>query len=282
MTKRSWTADEIIKTGLTWLALAIAVIWTLFPVYWIVITSLKSNAELAKATPSFFPPIIVLEGYKTVLGRGIPHMALNSVVVATGTTVVALALAIPGSYGLTRLGLPRRVGAPVSQVIGFATMFPAIAIVVPLFALAVKLQIYDRLGTLIALNVPFNAAFAVWVLRTVWMDVPRDIEEAALLDGDTRLTAFRRVLLPMMMPSLIAIAVLIFIFTWNEYLFALIFTTSERAMTLPLGVAGQIPQHELSWSIVAAAGTLALIPVIVATVLLQSYLVRGLTFGLAK
>jgi multiple sugar transport system permease protein len=282
VTRPSWTADEVIKRGLTYLALAIAVIWTLFPVYWIVITSLKSNAELASSTPSFFPPDIVIEGYQKVLERGIPRMALNSLVVAAGTTVVSLALAIPGSYGLTRLGLPRRVGAPTAQVIGFATMFPAVAIVVPLFAVAVNLKIYDRVGTLIALNVPFNAAFAVWVLRTVWMDVPRDIEEAALLDGDNRLSAFRRVLLPMMLPSLIAVAVLIFIFTWNEYLFALIFTTSERAMTLPLGVAGQIPQHELSWSIVAAAGTLALIPVIAATVLLQSYLVRGLTFGLAK
>jgi multiple sugar transport system permease protein len=272
----------VLKTGLTYLALGLAVLWTLFPVYWIVITSLKTNAELASATPTFFPPEIVLDGYRTVLDRGIPRMALNSLIVATGTTIVSLALAIPGSYGLTRLGLPRRVGTPIAQVIGFATIFPAIAIVVPLFAVAVALRVYDQLGTLIALNVPFNAAFAVWVLRTVWMDVPRNIEEAALLDGDTRLTAFRRVLLPMMLPSLIAVAVLVFIFTWNEYLFALIFTTSERAMTLPLGVAGQIPQHELSWSIVAAAGTLALIPVVGATVLLQSYLVRGLTFGLAK
>jgi multiple sugar transport system permease protein len=282
VTKPSWTVDEALKRGLTYFGLAVAVLWTLFPVYWIVITSLKSNAELARATPSFFPPEIVLEGYQKVIDRGIPRMAVNSLVVAIGTTAVSLALAIPGSYGLTRLGLPRRVSAPLAQLIGFATMLPAVAIVVPLFAVAVKLQIYDRVGTLIALNVPFNAAFAVWVLRTVWMDVPRDIEEAALLDGDNRLSAFRRVLLPIMMPSLIAVAVLIFIFTWNEYLFALIFTTSERAMTLPLGVAGQIPQHELSWSIVAAAGTLALIPVIAATVLLQGYLVRGLTFGLAK
>ena len=282
MTRRSWSSDEVIKTGLTYVGLAVAVIWTLFPVYWIVVTSLKSNAELARAVPALFPPEIVLDGYRTVIDRGIPRLAVNSLVVAAGTTAASLALAIPGSYGLTRLGLPRRIGGPLAQVIGFATILPAVAIVVPLFALAVDLKIYDRVGTLIALNVPFNAAFAVWVLRTVWMDVPRDIEEAALLDGDNRLTAFRRVLLPMMLPSLIAVAVLVFIFTWNEFLFALIFTTSPRAMTLPLGVAGQIPQHELSWSIVSAAGTLALIPVIVATVLLQSYLVRGLTFGLAK
>jgi multiple sugar transport system permease protein len=282
VTRSSRSGAELVKTGLTYAGLAVAVLWTLFPVYWIVVTSLKSNAELASATPALFPSTFVLDGYRKVIERGIPRMALNSLVVAAGTTAIALALAIPGSYGLARLGLPRRLGNAIAQVIGFATLLPAVAIVVPLFVVAVKLQIYDRVGTLIALNVPFNAAFAVWVLRTVWMDLPRDIEEAALLDGHNRLTAFRRVLLPMMLPSLIAVAVLVFIFTWNEYLFALIFTTSDRAMTLPLGVAGQIPQHELSWSIVAAAGTLALVPVIVATVLLQSYLVRGLTFGLAK
>jgi multiple sugar transport system permease protein len=280
--QRRAASAELVKTGLTYAGLGVAVLWTLFPVYWIVITSLKSNAELASATPALFPPAFVFEGYRKVIDRGIPRLAVNSVVVSTGTTALALALAIPGSYGLTRLGLPRRIGGPLAQVIGFATMLPAIAIVVPLFRVAVDLRIYDRVATLIALNVPFNAAFAVWVLRTVWMDVPRDIEEAALLDGDSRFSAFRRVLLPMMLPSLIAVAVLVFIFSWNEYLFALIFTTSDRAMTLPLGVAGQIPQHELSWSIVSAAGVLALIPVIAATVLLQRYLVRGLTFGLAK
>lgn len=276
------SSSEVAKRALTWAALALAVIWTLFPVYWIVVTSLKTNAELAKSTPSLFPPEIVLHGYRVVIDRGIPRMALNSVIVAAGTTIVSLALAIPGSYGLTRLGLPRRIGTPLALVIGFALIFPSISIVVPLFRLAVRMQVYDRLSTLILLNVPFNAAFALWVLRTVWMDIPRDIEEAALLDGDNRFSAFRRILLPAMLPSLIAVAVLVFIFTWNEFLFALIFTTSQRAMTLPIGVAAQVPQHELSWQIVSAAGTMALIPVIVATVVLQRYLVRGLTFGLAK
>jgi multiple sugar transport system permease protein len=151
-----------------------------------------------------------------------------------------------------------------------------------LFQIAVAVRAYDQLPTLVALNVPFNAAFGVWVLRTVWMDVPRNVEEAALIDGDSRFSAFFRILLPMMLPSLIAVAVLVFIFSWNEYLFALVFTTSPRAMTLPIGIAAQIPQHELSWQIVAAAGSLALIPVIAATAVLQRYLVSGLTFGLAK
>lgn len=281
MQRRAAPPDRT-KTLLVYAALAVAVIWTLFPVYWIVATSFKTNAELASATPALIPTGFVLDGYRMVIDRGLPRMALNSVIVAAGCTAVSLALAIPGSYGLTRLGLPRSIGTPLALIIGFAVIFPAISIVIPMFRLAVRFQAYDRLDTLIALNVPFNAAFALWVLRTVWMDVPRDIEEAALLDGDNRFSAFRRVLLPMMMPSLIAVAVLVFIFTWNEFLFAIIFTTSQSAMTLPIGVAAQIPQHELSWQIVSAAGTVALIPVIVATVFLQRYLVRGLTFGLAK
>ncbi|MCC6314779.1 MAG: carbohydrate ABC transporter permease [Thermomicrobiales bacterium] len=276
------SASNAGKRALVYLVLALALIWTLFPIYWVVVTSLKSNAELAASTPSLLPLQPVLDGYRTVIERGIPRMALNSVIVAVGTTIVSLALAVPGSYGLTRLGLPRRIGTPLALAIGFALIFPAIAIVVPMFQLAVRLGIYDQLGTLILLNVPFNAAFALWVLRTVWMDIPRNIEEAALLDGDTRFTAFRRVLLPAMLPSLIAVAVLVFIFTWNEFLFALIFSTSPRAMTLPIGIAAQVPQHELSWQIVAAAGTVALVPVVAATVLLQRYLVRGLTFGMAK
>jgi multiple sugar transport system permease protein len=280
--RRDRDSVELLKTALTFAGLFLAVLWTLFPVYWIVVTSLKTNAELASTTPSIIPSTFVLDGYRTVIDRGIPRMAWNSVIVAAGCTAVSLLLAIPGSYGLTRLGLPRRIGTPLALIIGFAVIFPAISIVIPMFRLAIRFEAYDQLSTLIFLNVPFNAAFALWVLRTVWMDIPRDIEEAALLDGDSRFSAFRRVLLPAMLPSLIAIAVLIFIFTWNEFLFALIFTTSQRAMTLPIGIAAQVPQHELSWQIVSAAGTVALIPVIVATVLLQRYLVRGLTFGLAK
>jgi multiple sugar transport system permease protein len=280
--RRDRDSVELLKTALTFAGLFLAVLWTLFPVYWIVVTSLKTNAELASTTPSIIPSTFVLDGYRTVIDRGIPRMAWNSVIVAAGCTAVSLLLAVPGSYGLTRLGLPRRIGTPLALIIGFAVIFPAISIVIPMFRLAIRFEAYDQLSTLIFLNVPFNAAFALWVLRTVWMDIPRDIEEAALLDGDSRFSAFRRVLLPAMLPSLIAIAVLIFIFTWNEFLFALIFTTSQRAMTLPIGIAAQVPQHELSWQIVSAAGTVALIPVIVATVLLQRYLVRGLTFGLAK
>jgi multiple sugar transport system permease protein len=280
--RRDRDSVELLKTALTFAGLFLAVLWTLFPVYWIVVTSLKTNAELASTTPSIIPSTFVLDGYRTVIDRGIPRMAWNSVIVAAGCTAVSLLLAIPGSYGLTRLGLPRRIGTPLALIIGFAVIFPAISIVIPMFRLAIRFEAYDQLSTLIFLNVPFNAAFALWVLRTVWMDIPRDIEEAALLDGDSRFSAFRHVLLPAMLPSLIAIAVLIFIFTWNEFLFALIFTTSQRAMTLPIGIAAQVPQHELSWQIVSAAGTVALIPVILATVLLQRYLVRGLTFGLAK
>jgi multiple sugar transport system permease protein len=280
--KRNLSTAEASRTALTYAGLCLALLWTLFPIYWIVVTSLKTDPDLVAIPPVLFPTIFDLDGYRKVVERGIPQLAVNSLIVSTGTTIVSLVLAVPASYGLTRLGLPRRIGLSLARFIGFATMLPAIAIVVPLFQIAVAWKAYDQLPTLIALNVPFNAAFGIWVLRTVWMDVPRNIEEAALIDGDSRVSAFFSILLPMMLPSLIAVAVLVFIFSWNEYLFALVFTTSPKAMTLPIGIAAQIPQHELSWQIVAAAGSLALVPVVAATALLQRYLVSGLTFGLAK
>ena len=162
---------------------------------------------------------------------------------------------------------------------GLVALLLPIASVIPLFLLSNELGIIDKKYTLIILYTVLNTAFAVWVLRGTFMDVPMDVEEAALMDGDTRFGAVRRILLPLIFPSVFSIAILLFIFNWNEYIIALYFVNSMATMTLPIAIQAQIPQHELDWGVVSAAGTIAVFPVLIAAFTLQRFLVRGLTLA---
>jgi multiple sugar transport system permease protein len=263
-------------------ALCVAAFWTLIPVYWVALTSVKSLRDLSHIPPLLFPTDIRLEAYETILNRGILENVLNSVIVAGAATVFCLLIAVPAAYAVTRMRLPLRFVGLVVAAMGLVALLPPIASTIPLFLLGGELGVLDQKYTLIFLYTILNTAFAVWVLRGTFMDVPRDVEEAALIDGDTRFGAVRRILLPMIFPSLFSIAILLFIFSWNEYIIAFYFTGSMRSMTLPIAVSAQIPQHGLDWGLVSAAGTLAVIPVLIAAFTLQRFLVRGLTFGVAE
>lgn len=262
--------------------LYLAAFWTLVPLYWVGISSVKSLRDLAHIPPRLFPTDPRLDAWVTIFERRILENVWNSLVVSTVATVICLVIAVPAAYAATRMRLPYKFVAIVVGLMGLVALLPPIASAIPLFLLGSDLGIIDEKYTLIILYTVLNTAFAVWVLRGTFMDIPMDVEEAALMDGDTRFGAVRRILLPLIFPSLFSIAILIFIFNWNEYIIALYFVNSMKTMTLPIAIQAQIPQHELDWGVVSAAGTIAVIPVLVAAFTLQKFLVRGLTFGVAS
>ena len=261
--------------------LYMAAFWTLVPMYWIAITSIKSLRDLAHIPPRLFPTDPRLDAWVTIFERRILENVVNSLVVAGLATVICLLISVPAAYAATRMRLPFRFVGIVVGLMGLVALLPPIASAIPLFLLGSNLGIIDEKYTLVILYTVLNTAFAVWVLRGTFMDVPMDVEEAALMDGDTRFGAVRRILLPLIFPSLFSIAILLFIFNWNEYIIALYFVNSMKTMTLPIAIQAQIPQHELDWGVVSAAGTIAVFPVLIAAFTLQRFLVRGLTFGVA-
>jgi multiple sugar transport system permease protein len=161
-------------------------------------------------------------------------------------------------------------------------MFPAIVTAVPLFLMMRDLRLLNTRLALVIVYTAFNLPFVVWMMRGFFAELPRDLEEAALVDGDSRLGALWRVVLPLVAPGLAATAVFCLIVSWNEFLFALVLTQTDASMTLPVGIAGRVTQYEIKWGVMSAAGAVAIVPILVFALAVQKYLVRGLSLGAVK
>jgi len=263
--------------------LAAAALFFLFPLYWLLATALKSPAEMFSLEPVWWPARATWEHFREFLfASALARMAWNSVVVAVGSTLLSLAAGTMAAYSLSRFGLPRRLNRHVAFWILSTRMAPPIVTIVPLFLILRRVELVDtRLGLILAYAV-FNLPFVVWMMKGFFDELPRELEEAALVDGDTHWGAFRRVALPLVRPGLAATAIFCLIVSWNEFLFALVLTQSEAAMTLPVGIANQVTQYEIRWGAMSAAGVLAALPLLVFALAVQRHLVRGLSYGALK
>jgi multiple sugar transport system permease protein len=161
-------------------------------------------------------------------------------------------------------------------------MIPPIVTIIPIFLIYRNLQLLNTYAGMIIVYVGFTLPFTTWMMRAFVREVPVDLEEAAMVDGDTRLTALLRIVLPLTAPGLVATAIFSLILVWNEFLFALILTTTSATITLPVGISGFVSQFEVLWGQMSAVGTVAIIPILIFTLAVQRYLVRGLTLGAVK
>jgi multiple sugar transport system permease protein len=207
---------------------------------------------------------------------------LNSVIVVTSSTAVALVFGSLAGYSLARFPMSPRFRENISFWILSTRMIPPIVTIIPIFLIFKNLHLLNTYLGLGIVYTGFALPFAVWMMRAFIQEVPVDLEEAALVDGDTRLSAFFRIVLPLAAPGLAATAVFSVIVLWNEFLFALILTTTAKTITLPVGIAGLVSQYELLWGEMGAAGTVAIIPILIFSLSVQRYLVRGLTLGAIK
>lgn len=270
----------------TWLAYAVvgfALIYTVFPVVWLVSNSFKTRLDMFAVPPIWLVDNPTWYNYvQTFIERPFLQYMWNSAVVAVGTTILSLVIGTLAGYALARFRYPGGMKYHVSFWILSTRMMPPIVTIVPLY---IFFSFFDLLNTKTALVIAytgFNLPFVVWMMRSYFAEIPADLEESAMVDGDTRMGALVRVILPLARPGLAATAIFCLILSWNEMLFALIITETSSANTLPIGIAGRITQYKTEWGEISAAGFAACVPIIVFAFVVQRHLVRGLSFGAVK
>lgn len=269
--------------SLGWVGLLAVLAIYLFPLYWLVNTSVKPRAELFGSTPTLLAEQPTLDPYISVLfDRGFVGLLRNSFVVCTLTVILTLAISLAITYPITRLPVSRRLRVGVLNWALSLRFLPPIAVVIPYFVVVRTLGLYNNPLALVFVYTLSNLPFGIWMLKGFLSEVPLELEEAAYVDGATRLVAFRRILLPLVAPGLLASSVIIFAFCWSEFLFALILTSTRDAQTFPVGVQGLVTQFEIIWNQMAAAGVIAIAIPLVLMVLARRYVLAGLTFGVIR
>lgn len=267
----------------TWLrrgAVALLLILFVFPFYWAVVASLTPEARLFQ-TPSLVPRTLVPDHYRALFAeRDFWTPIRNSLVVAGATTALCVGLGTLAAYALARLRFRGR-----SAVLGAllaVTMFPQISIVSPLYLLLRELHLLDTYPGLVLPYLTFAMPLTVWLLTGFFRQLPRDLEDAARIDGASRWQTFTRVLLPLAVPGVATTAILTFIYCWNEFLFALSFTLGPDRWTVPVAIALFRGQYQVPWGQILAAAVVATAPVAAMVLLFQRRIVQGLTAGAVK
>jgi multiple sugar transport system permease protein len=264
----------------TWFALFSVVLWSLAPVAWQISTSLKPFAELETLGP-LLPSAPTLEHYQAILaGQPFGRMMLNSLVAASGATLLALSVGSLAGFALAKLRPPARA-ATLAAVVTLS-MLPPIATVSPLFLIANATGLHDTLLGLVLVYASFALPLAVWLMTQFFRGVPDEIYIAARVDGCSAAGAFLRVMLPLAVPGLVATGLLVFIFAWNEFLYALTLTASAASRTVPVGIALFPGIHEVPWGEIAAGSIIATTPVVLLAILFQRHVLEGLTAGAVK
>jgi multiple sugar transport system permease protein len=269
--------------ALTAVVLVIVTALFVFPLYFLVVTSLKSKAELFAAVPTIFPQAPTIQPYVSVLfDRGMTQLLVNSIVAGLAATVLAIIVAFAICYPITRLPLSRRVRAFVLNWSLSLRFLPPIAVVIPYFTIVRAAGLYNQVPALVFVYALFNLPLSIWLLKGFLEEIPLEIEEAALVDGATRWQAFRRVVLPLSRPGVLAAAIIIFAFDWAEFLFAFILTATPDAQTFPVGVQGLVTQFDIIWNDMAAGGVIAIALPLALMLVARRHVMTGLTFGVIR
>lgn len=259
------------------IALGVALLWSLGPYLWLFITSLKPAHELA-TLPPLLPSKPSLGQYASVfIGRPFGRIILNSAVVASSTTLLSLLIGSLAAFALATL--PVKGKGFFLGIFLSISMFPSIATVSPLYLVIKALGLRDMYPALIFPYTTFALPLTVWVLTSFFREIPGDLYKAARVDGCTPLQAFSRVILPLAAPGIFTTAILVFIFAWNEFLYALTFTATERSRTIPVGIALFPGLHEIPWGEIAAASIIVTVPLVLLVLLFQRRIISGLLSG---
>jgi len=262
--------------------LAGVLVAVLFPVYWLATMSVKSARELSARPPTMIVQNFTFDNfYKILVVQNFFQYAWNSIQVALVATLVATTAGSLTAYGLSRFRLPKNLNYQLLFTVLTVRMFPPSVTVIPIYILFNReifgFKLYDTTFGLGLTHAFLEMPLVVWIMLGFFREIPRDIEEAALVDGDSWLGAFRRQILPLAAPGLAATAILVAIASWNEFLFALVLT--EKSQTLPIAVAGQITQFDILYGNLMAGGVFAAVPVVIFALIVQRYIIRGLTLG---
>lgn len=259
----------------------IVTIIVLYPVGWMVTFSLRSNVAIFSMLPKFIPEEIVFDNYINIWsGSNIPRFFLNSLIVALSSVVITIIVSTPAAYSLSRLRFKGKT------IFGFSILFtqllPTIVLLLPLFLLFRAIKLYDTFYSLIISYTAIFTPFSVFLLLGFFNTLPKELEEAAYIDGASRLQAFIRVILPNTFQGLAVVSIFVFTGSWQEFLLALSFIFTESKRTLPTGLMYFFGQYRADYAGLMAASVVASVPSIILFVFLQRYLVRGYIGGAIK
>ena len=267
--------------GARWALVLAALVIVVFPFYWMVNTSLKPASEIFLSPPTFISSNWSLDAYVTVLTqRPFARYFLNSLVVTLGTTLLSVTLAAFAAYGFTRF-FPRGA-TPFIVFLLFTKMLPETLLIIPYFQLMSSLGLLNSYFALILAYSSFALPFSVWMLIGFFRSIPRDIDEAAKIDGASYLQTFFLVILPLARPGLVAVALFTFLIAWNSYLWALVLTTDASMHVLSVGVANMVGEYRVQWNELMAAAVIAAVPVLLLFSFLEKHLVNAITSGAVK
>ena len=272
---------NVVNRALFALLVAAIVVYTVFPFYWAIVSSLKSGSQLFRV--ELVPPDPQWSNYAAVFrGQPFGRNILNSLFVACSVVALSLALAVTASYALGRVAFRGRT--TLLLLVLSVSMFPQVAVLSGMFELIRWLGLYNNLLGLTLSYMIFTLPFTVWVLTTFVREMPKELEEAALVDGATPWVILTRVFMPLMTPALVTTGLLAFIVAWNEFLFALTFTLSNEQRTVPVAIAliSGGSQFELPWGQIMAASVIVTVPLVVLVLVFQRRIVSGLTAGAVK
>jgi len=274
-----------IGVAIVFFILIIFAIWTLFPVIWALITSFKEPGDSYK--PTFIPykqfkPTLYAWREAFINTRDRTLLSLrNSIVIATLSSAVVLLVGAFAGYSLARYEFKKWKNKDIALWILSNRMFPPVAVMIPYFMIMQYLHLLDSLLGIIMVHVTMNLPLSVWLMLDFFSELPKDLEEAAMIDGCGHLKAFFYIALPIAAPGLVAVYVLSFIFSWNEFLFVIVLGF-RKAMTLPVLIAGSATVRGLEFWKVSSLSILAIIPPVILALVLSRYIVRGLTLGAIK
>jgi multiple sugar transport system permease protein len=263
----------VILIGLAFICIA--------PIVWTFLTSLKFEEDIVTRTMQYIPPRITFENYVKLWNQsGYPVLVINSLVTTTLTVAICLFTGTIASYAFSRFNFPGRTPLMLGYLV--VRMFPAVLMIIPLFIVMRNLGLFDTSLGLAVAYTSFLLPLFVWMLKGFFDAAPRELESAARIDGSTRIGAMFRIVIPIARNGLVATCVFVAIAAWNEYLFALMLTSSTGSRTWPVGLQLMVGEFQLPWGMLAAGGIISILPVIVLFALVQRVMVAGITAGAVK
>ena len=279
--RRSQATAGRLQSAVSYAVLLTLLLIVIFPFYWMTITSFKGEDQMRSLVSMFWPSPVVDENYRQLLGKtDFVAWFKNSIIVAFTSTFLATAIGTIGAYALARLRFLGR--AFMASAVLITYLVPPSILFIPLYAQIRNLGLADSLTGLIVAYPSFTVPFVTWLLMGYFESIPEELEESAMIDGATRFGAFYRIVLPLAAPGLLAAALYAFTQAWNEFLYALVFITDVKLRTLPVGLSSFITGDVYGWGYLMAGAVLTTLPVIVAYIYLQKYMVEGLTAGSVK
>jgi len=272
------------RRSLQWVGntlLALMLVWTLVPFYWMIATSLKKDREIYGFEATLIPHQPTLANYARLFAKTPFILYLrNSTIIAVGTTIASLVFGTLGAYALARLRFPGR--KVIARGLVFTYLVPPALLFIPLFAVMSTLRLVDTHQGLILTYLSFSVPFCTWLLMGYFRSVPLELEEAALVDGCTRLGSLVRVILPMSLPALAVVAFFSFTQSWNEFLYANVFVNSVEVRTITTGLTLFVVEDVFFWGPMMGASFLSALPPLVLYLIFQRWVVKGLTLGAVK